>query len=477
MEIRQLAEKMLRWKRDPIAFVREVLRAEPDVWQAKALEDYRDYDRVALVACKGPGKSTVMSWIGWHFLTVNINPKVIATSITGDNLKDGLWTEFALWQQKSLLLKEMFQWQSERIFLKETPETWWASARTWPKDADKTTQANAIAGLHANKILFLLDEVAEYPEGVVAAAEAALSTGESCKMVVAGNPTTVSGPLYRIATKDAKHWRVHHITGDPNRADRAPRVSKEWAKQQREQWGIDSNYYRINVLGEFPLAGQDQLIDITHVRRAVGQHVSPPEYQNEARVLGLDVARFGTDRSVLFPRQGPVAFAPTVYRELDLMDLVGRTMNFVDKWRPDAVFVDQTGLGSGVVDRLRELGAPVIGVEAGSKALRKGYRNKRVEMWVAVRDWLKLPSTALPNIPELIGELTAPSYKFDSAGVMTLESKADLKARGLNSPDLADALALTFAAPVLPRPQLLAARTLSDERRDYNPVWEERSWG
>ena len=263
-ERKYIKGRLKAWRAEPALFVREELHAEPDSWQEKVLADYRDHNQVAMIACKGPGKSAVMSWIGWHFLATRVNPKVIATSITGDNLRDGLWTEFALWRQKSRWLSDDFTWQGERIFLKEKPETWWASARTWPKDADKTTQANAIAGLHAENILFLLDEVAEYPEGVVAAAEAALSTGTACKMVVSGNPTTVNGPLYRIATKDSKHWRIHHVTGDPDAPHRAPRVDKEWAKRQLEQWGADSNYYRVNVLGEFPLAGQDQLIDVAN---------------------------------------------------------------------------------------------------------------------------------------------------------------------------------------------------------------------
>jgi phage terminase large subunit len=438
------------------------------------LEDYAVHDRVAMVACKGPGKSAVLAGIGWHFLTTNIQPKVIATSITGDNLKDGLWTEFALWQSRSPLLQELFDWNSERISLKEAPETWWASARTWPKDADKSAQANAIAGLHADCILFLLDEMAEYPEGVVAAAEAALAVGKNCKIVGAGNPTTVQGPLYRVATKDNALWRVHHITGDPDSPDRAPRVSKEWAKAQREQWGADSNFYRVNVLGEFPLSGQSNLIDVSVVRKAFEVAILESDIRNDPKVLGVDCARFGDDRSVLFPRQGRAAFVPTVYREISLMDLVGRIMNFSMKWEPEAIFVDQTGLGAGVVDRLRELGAPVIGVEFGARAMRRGAKNKRVEMWWSMRDWLNLGG-CLPNLPELVAELTGPTYRFDSTGAMLLESKADMKARGVMSPDLADALALTFAQPVMSR-TLSSSLTSRKMQRDwdYDPIFTDR---
>lgn len=469
MSLERYARKFREWKQDPIKFAIEVLSFKPDRWQERVLTDYANNERVAMVACKGPGKSAIMSAIGWHFLTVNIQPKVIATSITGDNLKDGLWTEFALWLSKAPILQELFTWNSERIVLKEMPETWWASARTWPKDADKTSQANAIAGLHADNILFLLDEVAEYPEGVVAAAEAALSSGKNCKLVCSGNPTSVNGPLYRIATRQANLYKVHHITGDPDDPARAPRVNIEWAKQQREQWGVDSNYYRVNVLGQFPLSGSDHLIDIDSVQKSMKVFLTEREIEHEAKVLGVDCARFGDDRSVLFPRQGRAAFRPTIYRELSLMDLTGRVMDYAARWNPDVIFVDQTGMGGGVVDRLRELGAPVVGVEFGGKAMRRGAKNKRVEMWWAMRDWLA-SGGVLPNVPELLGELTGPSYKFDSTGAMLLETKSDMKARGLPSPDLADALALTFAAPVMPRISTNLAKNHTLSRSwDYDP--------
>jgi phage terminase large subunit len=473
MDLRHYAQMLLRWKRDPVAFVRECLRAEPDAWQVKVLGDIATGQRVAMKACKGPGKSCLMAWVVWWFLLTRPDSKVIATSVTEDNLKDGLWSELKLWQNKSKILLEKFAWSAQRITCKERPETWFASARTWAKDADKSQQANSLAGLHADNVLFVLDEVSEYPDGVVAAAEGGLTSGPGCKIVVAGNPTRTSGPLYRICTKDRALWLVTEITGDPDDPMRAPRIDINWARQQIEQWGRESAFVMINVLGKFPPSQSDALIGADLASAAANRVVLPALVTDAVKILGVDCARQGDDRSVLFPRQGLVAFQPTVYRELDLMDLAGRVLHYDEKWQPDAIMIDMCGLGVGVYDRLREQGYDhVIGVDAGAKALRKGYYNRRAETWVACKDWLK--HGAIPNDPDLISELTAPTYKFDSTGKLKIESKDDMKARGLNSPDKADALILTFATSVQPCARDHEGKRLRNKTAgtgsDYDPL-------
>lgn len=454
MDLAPYAKRLLYWKRDPIAFVREELHAEPDLWQQQVLEALPTNQRVAMKACKGPGKSCLMAWAVWWFLLTRKDAKVIATSITEDNLKDGLWSELKLWQNESKLLLELFQWAAMRIVCKERPETWFASARTWAKDADKTQQANSLAGIHADNVLFVLDEVSEYPDGVVAAAEGGLTSGPNCKIIVAGNPTRTSGPLYRICTKDRKLWWVIEITGDPDDPMRAPRIDVVWARQQIEQWGRDSAFVMVNVLGQFPPGQSDALMGADLVNAAARRVITPAQIEGQPKILGVDCARFGDDRSVLFPRQGLVSFVPRIYRELTAMELCGQVIRYDETWAPDAIFIDGSGLGAPIVDRLRELGRDhVFAVEFGSKPLRRGYLNRRAEMWVEVREWLR-KGGAIPDDPDLIAELTTPTYGYDSTGRIKLESKDDLKKRGVNSPDKADALALTFAAPVTRRLRL-----------------------
>src|SRR5262249_14284583 len=160
---------------------------------------------------KGPGKTAALAMLAWNFLLTRTYPKVVATSISGDNLADNLWPEMAKWQQKSDLLKHLFQWTKTRIFLKEAPENWFMSARAWSKSADISQQANTLAGFHADNLLFMLDESGGIPDSVMATAEAALATGKETKIVQAGNPIMLEGPLYRACTTERHLWHVIEI--------------------------------------------------------------------------------------------------------------------------------------------------------------------------------------------------------------------------------------------------------------------------
>lgn len=202
---------------------------------------------------------------------------------------------------------------------------------------------------------------------------------------------------------------------------------------------------------DFAAASDNVLNSLSDVLAATRRSLMGHEFADEVKILGVDVARFGSDRSVLFGRQGKVAFAPKVFKQLDTMTLAGHVATFIQKWDPDAVFVDVTGIGAGVVDRLRQLSYPVIGVDFGEAATKSvAYANKRVEMWDRCSHWIK-SGGCLPDNQDLIRELTAPMYGYTLDNRMKLESKDDIKARGLASPDLADALVLTFAQPVAHR--------------------------
>lgn len=199
-------------------------------------------------------------------------------------------------------------------------------------------------------------------------------------------------------------------------------------------------------LCSFEAAGDDQLISLADVDQAVHRLMRKTDYEFAPRILGVDPARFGDDRSVIFPRQGLFAGEPQVYRGIDNMELAGRVALTIDKWQPDAVFID-AGNGGGVIDRLRQLGYTVIEVNFGGRPIDPGYVNKRAEMWFNMRDWLK-NGGKIPNNISLRQDLAAPTYWFDAANRIQLEPKDDIKKRGLPSPDLGDALALTFAQPV-----------------------------
>ena len=229
------------------------------------------------------------------------------------------------------------------------------------------------------------------------------------------------------------------------------------------------------MLCDFSAAGDNQLISLSDVQLACQRHLKAADYSWAGRVLGIDPARFGDDRSVVFPRQGLHAGKPWVFKGLDNMALADRIAQIIEDWKPDAVFCD-AGNGAGVIDRLRQLHYDVTEVAFSASPTHARYLNKRAEMWWDVREWLRAGG-AIPDLVELKQDLAAPTYRFTPADKIQLESKDDLKARGLPSPDLGDALALTFAYPVhrdestVARAQRmgLSSRTSSEDVLAYDP--------
>lgn len=471
------ASALRRWRTDPVTFVREVFKAEPDAWQVDVLTAFPHQQRLAMKACKGPGKSCVLAWLVWNFMLTRLHPKVVCTSITGDNLADGLWTELANWQNRSELLRSAFTWSKTRIVANDHPETWWASARQWSKGADPKTQGETLAGIHADNVLFVLDEAGGIPDAVAAAAEAGLanvvSDRQEAHLLLAGNPYQLEGPLYRACTSERKLWHLTEITADPDDPKRTPRVSVEWARQQIEKFGRDNPWVLVNVFGKFPPGSLNSLLGPDEVNACLGRHLPEGSYAHAPKILGVDVARFGDDRTVLFPRQGPTAFAPVTLRGARTEQIAARVAQAIERWNADAVFVDGTGgYGAGVIDALRLANYEVIEVQFAGKANDPRYANKRAEMWFDMAEWVKTGGVALPQLPELTSELTAPTYLF-TGGRFQIEPKDQIKQRLGYSPDLADALALTFAQPVAPK-QSVAMPGLGGSRgravTEYDPM-------
>lgn len=480
-----------RYAASPLLFVREIFKAEPDAWQADALDAIRESQRIAMSACKGPGKSCLLAWAIWWLLACHYDQQIIAVSITADNLRDNLWKELAFWHSKSAGLQGDFEIRGERIVNISRPKTWWCSARAFAASADASQQANTLAGLHAENVAVVLDEVGDYPEGVVSAAEGIFANAVNARLIVAGNPTSTTGPLYRISTKDRKRWHVVEITGDPDEPRRSPRISLQWAQQQIDDWGRDNDWVRVNVLGKFPKAAADRLISIDDVLSAQKRDLDPAEYAADARVWGLDPARFGDDESCLARRQGCLARTFKVWRGLDGVQLAQRVGQLLmeaekDHELPDVLFVDVGGVGASAYDHLRLLGWRdiVAGVDFGGAPGDDRFCNKRSEMWWELAQWVKRPTTALPTDAELPGQLVAPAFSYKLSGKRTtfaLEAKESLRKRGVGSPDRADALALTFAEPVLPKGLNLGRSSAGARSQravtDYDPLAEAAAHG
>lgn len=462
------AEKIRLWRERPDVMVRELFGATPDGWQDDVLRAFPNKPRIAMKASVGPGKSTVMAWLGWNFLLTRAHCNIAATSISSDNLKDGLWKEMSFWRGKSKLLQDQFEITSERIFQKANKNTWFLSARNWPKSASVEQLGATLAGLHADHILFLIDEAGSMPIAIPARAEAALSSAKDGHIIMAGNTNTLEGALYNASVKQADLWYTVVINGDPDNPQRSPRISLEWAKEMVRAYGRDSPFVKVMVLGEWPEASINALISANDVEEAMKRHYREDDISSSPRILGVDVARDGLDKSVIFPRQGLVAFQPLSMRGVNSVQGAARVARTWADWDADACFVDSTGgFGAGWIDQLEVLNRHPIGIPfSGAANEPERYYNIRSEMLFNLCHWVK-NGGALPEVPALITELPALTYTF-KGDRLWVEPKDLVKAKIGHSPDDTDALGLTFAAPVAPRSREIQIPR-RPERGDYDP--------
>lgn len=472
-DMKRAKRKLDRWRTDPIAMVREEFHAEPDKWQARALHLVSHGKdpaavRLALKACKGPGKTAVLAWIILWFLATRSYSKILCTSITEANLKANLWPELSKWMSQSEFVRGAFVWTKTRISNRDEPENWFAEARTWPKQANPEQQADALAGHHADHVMAIADESGGMPQSVMVALEAIFSSCIEGILVQAGNPSHTTGPLYRACTVDRALWDVVTITGDPDNPERSPRIRLAHAKQQIASYGRDNPWVMVNILGEFPPASINALLGVEEVEAAMHRHLPDDVYTWAQKRLGVDVARFGDDRTIIFPRQGLASFRPVIMRNVRTTDIAARVMKAIVDWGAEITFVDDSGhWGHGVIDNLLAANYPVIPLFYNGKAIDPRYKNRRAEFWIegakAIRN-----GAALPNIPEMVPELTEPTYTFIN-GVFVLEPKEMIKERLGVSPDLADAYMQTYAIPDMPGAMMEQLKGRQTVQHEFDP--------
>jgi phage terminase large subunit len=394
--------------------------------------------------------SCVMAWCGWNFLlcyaTRGNHPKGAAVSVTQDNLKDNLWPEFSKWQGRCDLLSKLFVWTKSRIFARESPATWFLSARSWSKSADEEEQGRTLSGLHSDYILYLIDESGDIPPPILRSAEQGLTSCKWGKILQAGNPTSHDGMLYLATTKLRDKWHIINITGDPDDPKRSPRISIEWAREQIENYGRDNPWVMSYILGKFPPSAINTLLSPDEVEAAMDRHIKLSDYTWSQKRLGIDAARFGDDDWVIFPRQGLAAFKPVVMKNPRSQEVASRVIFAKRQWGSELEFFDGTGgYASGAVDYMVQSGFTPIEIDFSSAAMDNRYYLRRSEMWFRMAEWIKRGG-ALPRDNALIKELTTPTYTYHR-GKFYLEPKEQFKKRLKFSPNRADALALTFAYP------------------------------
>lgn len=461
------SDTIRRWRLDPVGFVRENFLTEPDVWQAQALRLLKPtgINRLCMKACAGPGKTAGLAWIGWWFLTCfadkGQHPKGAAVATTASNLADNLWPELQKWRSRSRFLMTAFEYQKSRIFAVDHPDTWFLSARSFSRTADADEQGRSLSGLHSEFPFVLIDESGDIAPAVGRAAEQAMGNCRTGLIAQAGNPTSAEGLLYDSSVTNRAKWQVVTITADPDDPARSPRVSSEWAGDQIRQYGRENPWVMAYILGLFPPGNVNALLSANQVEAAIGRHLHPDQYDFAPRILGVDVARFGNDRTVIFPRQGLAAQMPIILRSQRSDEVGARVAVTAHEWDADGICVDGSGgYGGGVCDYLFRANFHPHEISFSATASKPRFFNRRSEMWWEMAEWVK-SNGSLPQVPELVRELSAPTYWLEK-GKLRLEEKDQIKARLGYSPDLADALCLTFAVQIQRKGRQIAGRRNSN---------------
>jgi hypothetical protein len=376
------------------------------------------------------------------FLLLRFPNKVVVTAPTSGQLFDALFAELKRWvNELPPALKAMLTVKSDRVELIAAPSEAFISART-----SRAETPEALAGVHSDNVMLVVDEASGVPEQVFEAAAGSMS-GHSAVTIMLSNPTRSSGTFFESQTRLSGSWWTRRWS-----CVESPLVSGEFVDEMRLRYGEDSNAFRIRVLGEFPTADDNTIIPFHLAESAMHRDIEmTPGLQP---IWAIDPARFGSDRTAFCKRVGNVITEITSWQGLDLMQTVGRVMAEYESLpisqRPSEILVDSIGVGGGVVDRLRELGAPVRGVNVSEvPSMGKTYNNLRTELWFKTKAWLEDRSCKIPDNDALVADLTGIRYSFTSSGKMQAESKDAMKRRGLKSPDLADAVCLTMASDAI----------------------------
>ncbi|MBV8186143.1 MAG: terminase [Alphaproteobacteria bacterium] len=442
--------------------VQSAVEGTPDLTSEAGRAKEVEATRIAVASGHGIGKSALVAWIVLWALSTCPDTRGIVTANTDAQLRTKTWPELAKW----LRLAKNGKWFTYTATALHSARP--GRERTWRVDAVTWSENNteAIAGLHnkGKRAFAIFDEASAIPDPVWETIEGALTdAGTELFWTVFGNPTRSSGRFRECFAggRFAHRWSPRQIDSRAVAMTNKSQIAT-WVKD----YGEDSDFVRVRVRGAFPRAGSMQFIDSARIQEAVDR---PLEKDPTAPlVMGVDIARHGDDQTVIRFRRGLDARSiPAIkFRIPDLMLVASRIMEQVNSHNPDAVFVDATGIGWGVCDRLSQLGCQrAVGIDFGGGPTRTRaasgdaaakYANKRAEMWGFMKDWLK--SGCVPDDAELVADLGNVEYGYNGADALLLERKDDMRRRGLASPDDGDALALTFAHPV-------AKRDYAEERR------------
>ena len=444
-KLRKFGDLVRGYTLDEYAFKQALDETLPDAGFGKG--------RDATASGKGIGKSALVSWVVWWAVCTMPDTRGVLTAGTEPQLRTKTWPEVTKWYQL-LICKHWFHATATCAYSTdmEHEKQWRFDAIAWNEN-----RPEAFAGLHniGRRIVVIFDEASQIADNIWDTSDGIFTDADTEVLFLAfGNPTRGQGRFFDCFNALRHRWTHDQIDSRTVAISDKKQIA-EWV----DDYGEDSDYVRMNVKGMFPRVSSMQFIAFDVVAAARKREVSPS--LSDALIIGVDVARFGDDQTVIYFRKGRDArtIPPIKLRGLDTMAVAAKVADVYDKYKADALFVDGTGVGGGVCDRLVMLGYPVREINFGGSSDRVSidvdatrYANKRSEMWGYMREWLK--AGAIPDSSDLEADLTGIYYGFKDGrqgSEIILEKKDHMKARGLASPDEGDALALTFAYPVAPR--------------------------
>ena len=442
------AEKKFVWKNfikryydDPAGFSEHVIKMPPLGWQREVMEAIAKGERrLSLRSGHGVGKSSCAAAIILWFLLTRYPCKVVVTAPTASQLYDALFAELkGRLKEMPKAVSKLLEATSDRVVLKSSPTEAFCSARTSSKE-----RPESLAGVHSENVLLIADEASGIPEEVFESAAGSMS-GHNATTLLLGNPVRGQGFFYRTHTELSDDWWTKKVS-----CSDSPLVAADFLKDMANRYGEESNAYRVRVLGEFPQADEDTYIPLHLIEAA--QHRDIETSPAAAVVWGLDCARYGSDRSALAKRKGNELVEVKTWRDKSTMELAGIVLDEYENTpiidRPTEICIDSIGIGSGVHDRCHELDLPARSINvAESASLKVKYMRLRDELWGRAREWFEAKECVIPkDDAQLVHELAAPRFAFTSTGKIKIESKDEMRKRGIRSPDIADAFCLTFAS-------------------------------
>lgn len=488
-----------RWRDDPVAYAIECCGDTPTHQQASLLRAVAKEKLVSVRSGHGVGKTRVLALLIHWYLDTHRVPgvacRVPCTAPAGSSLTDCLWTELAAVRDRKLpWLKDRYEINNERMHCVEGSKDWFSVVRTSRKD-----NPDALQGFH--RCLFVIDEASGVPDEVMEVLRGAMGD-EGTYAVMTGNPTRLDGYFYESHTKGRTwHKMVMPSTdsltdteygyeycdprGDVQKVLVRGRQRREWVESMKQEFGENSDTFKIRVLGEFGSGSVEKLL--TRPIVTAGFAVAKREKEDSLRfkILGVDVAWTGSDDSAIVGRHGEYIELADSWHGCDTVETAARVKAVYDEWHPHRIYIDTIGVGAGVYDILRRAGLPVFAVATNIPAPDDNdaaCKTLRDWLWWRCRKFFKTMTPGLKGPEEgrhwqmLVDELVEPSFSFKT-GELRVESKDDMKKRGVRSPNIADALVLTLMADfVMKTAKTMQADNADSMRRRKKGLPVRRSW-